>query len=305
MSRVPPSLPLPRNVAGMLWMLFASAGFTLLDATVRHIASTGIHPFEVVFFRNLLGLITFLPFLWRYGPAIFRAQLPGRHLARALVQTASALAMFLAVTLIPFAEFTALLLTAPLFSTLGALLFLGERAGVRRWTALVLGMAGGLVIVRPGLETVELGTICALVGAGFFATQRLLGKVVIPIDGTVTATVYMSLGVTVFGFVACLPFWVWPTAEQYVWLLFAGVLGTTALLASGQALKLADVSVTEPTSYTRLVWAALLGFFLFGEVPDLWVWAGAALIVGSSSYIAHRESRLRRLGTGAAAATRN
>ncbi len=166
---------IPNPVRGALWILLSCACFSSIAALIRH-ASTELHPFEIVFFRNLFGLMFMVPWFLTRGRASLRTGRPLVHGFRALSGVGAMLCWFTAVTLMPLAEATALAFVAPLFATAGAAAFLGEQVGVRRWAAIIVGFVGTLVILRPGAGVIVLPALLVLLGACFTATTMLLVK---------------------------------------------------------------------------------------------------------------------------------
>ena len=197
---------------------------------------------------------------------------------------------FYAMARIPIAEVTALGFTAPIFTTIGAALFLGERIRARRVGAVLLGFAGTLVILRPGIEIIDPGAAAMMLAAPLFAASLLISKKLTRSESNSAIVAHMAVFVTLVLLPPAL--WVWrpPTWEELALLLLTAVLATAGHFTMTQAFRSADITVTQPASFLQLLWATLLGFYVFGETPDLWTWVGAGVIVVSASYIAHRES---------------
>ncbi|NQU69014.1 MAG: DMT family transporter [Rhodospirillales bacterium] len=190
----------------------------------------------------------------------------------------------------PLADATSVSLTGPLFVTLGAIFFLGEKVRVRRWVALGAGVIGTLIIIRPGYAEISLGAILVLISAVMVAGSKLMAKSLSRTEGTMTIVAYLSLVMTFVTFIPAMFVWRTPTLIEIGWLVLIGALGSTGHLLVVRAYKYADVSAVEPVSFSRLVFAALAGYLVFGEIPDIWVWVGGGVIVAATSYIAHRET---------------
>jgi drug/metabolite transporter (DMT)-like permease len=287
---------LPPEARAALLMIAAGAFLAAMHALVRY-ASADLHPFEIAFFRNLFGFCFFVPWLIHRGLRVMHTRRIGTHLVRAAFNATSMLIWFMALSLIPLADATALSLTGPLFVTLGSIFFLGETVRARRWLALGIGAAGALVIVRPGFETMSLGVILTLVSAMVAACTKLFAKSLSRTDGAATISAYVALLMTPITLVPALFVWQAPGWDDIAVLVLMGGLGSIGHLCFVKAYALADLSFAETIVFTRLVWAALFGYLLFAEVPDEWTWAGAAIIVAATSYIAHRERRVAE-GTG-------
>ena len=282
-------------------MLAAAFAASCMSGAVRHV-SGGMHPFEIAFFRNLFGLIAFLPWLLRYGLTPFKTRQWGLHGLRAITNVIAMLLFFYALSITPLAEVASLGFVVPLFATVFAVIFLRERVRIRRWSALFIGFGGAFVILRPGFETVETGSVLVVVSAAIWAISLILIKVMARSDSSVTIAAIAALLLTPASLVPALFVWQWPSGDQLVWLIGIGVLGTATQICIGQSLRLADSSAVMPLDFTKLIWAALIGYLAFAEVPDVWTWVGGFIIFASSTYIAYRESRVAAPGPAAARA---
>lgn len=289
-AAVPPAA-LPATLRGGLWMVGFTMTFAVLMAMVRHV-SAEIHPIEISFFRNFFALVVMLPWFARTGLGGLRTRRFGLHGFRALSGVIAMGALFMAVSLMPLAEVTALTFTSPLFATAGAALVLGETVRLRRWTATAVGFAGTLIILRPGAETLTPAAMIALLAAVFIATSMLSIKSLSATEPPSVILLYMGILMTPMSLVPALFVWTWPSAEAWAWLAVIGGVATVGQLAVARAFAAADASAVMPFDFFRLVFTAALGFALFGEGLDVWTWVGAGLILASSVYIARREARL-------------
>lgn len=280
---------------GALMMLVATAAFACMHASIRA-ASTGLHPFEIAFFRNFFALFFLLPVLMRTGFGVLRTQRLGLYVLRGTLNTAAMLAFFFALSITPLVQVTALSFTAPLFATLGAALILGEVVRGRRWAAILIGFAGTLVILRPGLVALDTGSMLVIGSSAMWALAILCIKKLSATETSVAITVYMALVMAPLTGLAALPFWQWPSGEQYLMLGFIALLGTIAQTCMNQALHEGDASAVLPFDFAKLIWTSILGYVLFVEIPDLWTYVGGAMIFGAATYIGIRESRLKRQG---------
>ena len=274
-------------------MVTAAAFLAVMHGLVRYLSSD-LHPFEIAFFRNLFGFLFFVPWLVRHGLAMLATRRIGTHTVRALLNSASMLGWFMALSLIPLADATALSLTGPLYVMAGAVLFLGEAVGRWRWFALLFGAAGALVIIRPGFQAVELGVILAVGAPCFAATAKLMAKRLTLTESPVTITAYLALLMTPITLIPALFVWRMPGWEELGVLFLAGMFGSIGHLSFVRAYAIVDISLVEPVVFTRMLWAALIGYLAFAESPDVWIWAGAAMIVGATTIIAHGERRSRQ-----------
>jgi drug/metabolite transporter (DMT)-like permease len=286
----------------MLWMVLACFIFSILNALIRA-TSAHLHTFQVAFFRNLFGLVFMLPWLVRVG---FTGLQTGRfrlYFWRTVVGLASMLTWFAALALLPFAQAVALSFAAPLFATMLAGTMLGETVRARRWTATLVGFGGVLIIVRPGITGIGVGAALALVSAALSSISVIVVKQLSRTESINAVVTYMVLLMTPMSLLPALFYWQWPPLEVWPLLVGMGLAGTLGHLCYVRSLQMAEASAVMPYDYTRLLFAAVIGWIFFAEVPDLWTWVGAAVIVGAALYIAHRETVLKRAGVGAPTAT--
>jgi len=278
-----------RPLRGIGWMLLATFFAAAMHASVRKVADSGLHPFEVAFFRNLFGLLALAPWFVRSGMAPLRTRRLGLYSLRAAINLCAMLAFFYALAVAPLTQVTALAFTAPVFATLLAIPVLGEVIGLRRWAAIAVAFAGTVLIIRPGFEPLGAGSALALAAALGWAAVILIMRTLGRTESAVTITAYMSLLITPLALVPALFVWIWPTTEQLRWLIFIGVIGNIGQLCLSQALKEADTHVVMPMDFLRLIWIAAIAYVAFDEVPDLPTWAGGGVIFASGAYIAYRE----------------
>ena len=280
------------NRLGALWAIVAAAGFTLNGALVRDLALSGVHPFEISFGRAGFALIAVLPFLYYQGFAAFRTKHPVTHLARAVIGGFAMLCGFYALANMELADVTALGFTTPLFATVLAVFFLKESVRWRRWTAIAVGFAGVLLMVRPGASAFEPVALIALLCALLIAIALILVKKVPQSDSQVAMLFYFCVCALVISAPLALSVWTDPSPLQWAKMAAIGCIGIGAQYFLIRAFQVADASFVAPFDYSRLLFAAALGFLLFGELPDSWSVAGALIIAVSTFYIARREARL-------------
>jgi drug/metabolite transporter (DMT)-like permease len=293
----------PRPLPAILWMAATGLCFIAVTAVVKHSAQD-LPAAQAAFLRYLLGLVFLLPVARILWAARMNRRDAVLFAGRGLSHTLGVILWFYAMTQIPIAEVTAMNYLNPVYVTLGAALFLGERLAIRRIVAVVVALLGVVVILRPGLRAVELGHLAMLATAVLFAGSYLFAK---PLSDRHPATVVVAmLSVTVT--LGLLPFavavWVPPTAADLGWMFLVAAFATAGHYAMTRAFAAAPVSVTQPVTFLQMVWAVLLGWALFDEPPDAFVILGAGLIIGSVSFIAWREARLKRQVTPNPAATK-
>lgn len=281
------------TVRGIILAIASGAFFASMHGSVR-LLSQDLDAMEIAFFRAFFGFLFFTPLLIRTRLSVLRTRRLPLHLLRGIFNGASLLLWFTALSMVPLGDATALSLMGPLFVALGAMLVLGERVRGPRWTALAIGFAGALIIVRPGFQEVNLGMIFVLVSMLFVTCSKLIAKSLSRTDQPSTIVAYLSLTMMVPSGVALIFVWQTPTIEQLLFMVLIGFLGSCGHLLLTTAYKIADISAVEPVVFARLVWAAIVGWFMFAEFPGLWVWIGGALVVAGSTWLARHEARERR-----------
>lgn len=277
----------------MVMMLVATLCFATMHALVAMV-SQDLPPVEVAFFRNLFGFVVLVPALLRSRLAAFRTTRLHLHAVRGGINSISMMMFFTALAITPLAEATALSYTAPLFMTIGAVFVLGETLHVRRIAALVIGFVGAIIVLRPGFTEIGLGPVLVLASAVLWSISMIDIKILSRTDSPLTIATYMLVFVTPITFVASLFVWEWPTLPQLGLLFLLGAFGSAGHLLFAGAFKRADTTLLMPLDFTKMVWAALAGYLLFSQVPDLWTWIGGTVIFGSATYISYREHQLAR-----------
>ncbi|NQV57636.1 MAG: DMT family transporter [Rhodospirillales bacterium] len=271
-----------RNARGILLMIISVAFLAAVDTLVKIALADGMHPFAVAFYRNFFGMIAISPFIFRGGLSGFKTKRLPMHLARGLLHAASMLCWFTALTHIDLAEATALSFTTPIYASIAAIFFMGEPSRVIRWTAAGIGFAGMLILIRPGFAEVNIGVFLVIGSAALIALAKLMVKSLSKTDTPVTIVAFMSLTLTTFTFFPALPYWSWPSPKMLLVFALMGAVGATAHTVQTYSYRDGDITAVEPAGYMRLVWAAAMGFVFFGEVPGIWVWAGAFVIICGS-----------------------
>ena len=275
-------------------MVVAALGFSGLNVLVR-LATDELHPFQVAFLRFFFGACFAVPWLLYQGGG-WRTQRLRLHALRACMTTTSSLLWFSSLSLLPLAQAVSLNFTAPLFATIGAALFLGEIVRVRRWTAMAVGFVGVLIIVRPGVTEVSPAMALPLLAAATMTVSVLFVKVLTRTDSAPTILFYMN--VLPLPFLLIFALFVWQAPSPLAWGLGVamGAMGVIAHFFFTRAFAIADASYVLPFDYLRLPFIAVIAFFAFGEVSDVWTWVGAGVIAGSAIYIARREGQLAKAG---------
>jgi drug/metabolite transporter (DMT)-like permease len=276
-----------------LLMLASTVSFGLMAINIR-LASQSLETTEVAFFRNAFGLLALLPLVLRPGRPLPRTRHLPRYLVRTVIGLASMLCGFWSIGHLPLSQAISLSYSTPLFVTIAAVFWLGEKVHVRRWLAVAAGFIGVLVILRPGSQEFSPGLLVAVAAAVISAIVAIQIKQLARIDTPDTVVFYTYLFWVPMSLVPALFQWHWPQGMAWVWLACTGIFGTGGQLLWTRALKLGEVSALQPISFMQLPLVIVLGWWLFGERLDGWTALGAGIILASTGYIAHREAMLAR-----------
>ncbi len=288
-AAAPASLPLRAIV-----MMVASACCFGAMAVVVRLLSAHLHAFEIAFFRSFFSALFALLLLRGRGVQTLRTNRLGFYVLRCAIGTLSMLSAFWAIAHLPLAQAIALSYSSPLFVTIGAVLFLGEVVRLRRWSAVIAGFVGVLVIMRPGTDGFTAASLVALFSAAMTGTVTISIKYLSRSDPADTIVLLTTLLWVPLSLPAAVLVWQWPAADLWPWLILSGALGTGGQYCWTHALKIADASTLAPFSYLQLVIVTLLAWLVFGESLTVHTAMGAAIVIGASLYIARREARLAR-----------
>jgi drug/metabolite transporter (DMT)-like permease len=282
-----------RTLVGVGWMVLSGFFFVGVTGIVRHLGSD-LPAVEAAFIRYAFGTLLMVPaFVALFRRAPSRRQ-TGLYAARGFVHGFGVMLWFYAMQRIPIAEVTAIGYTAPIFVTIGAALFLGEPLALRRIAAVLAAFAGAVIILRPGLQEVSLGQLAQLGAAPLFAASYIMAKKFTEGEDPGVIVAMLSLFCTLTLLPGALWHWREPTPEEIGWLALTALIATAGHYSLTRAFEAAPITVTQPVQFLQLVWATLLGMAAFGEPLDAFVLVGGGIIVGSATYISHREAMLAR-----------
>jgi drug/metabolite transporter (DMT)-like permease len=280
-------------LAGIGFMLGAVFLFALNSAVGKWLVAK--YPIgEFMLIRSALTLLLLSPFIWHAGRAAFaNAPRPGLQVLRVVFASVEVAMFFWAVSYLPLADTTTFYLAGPIYVTALSVLLLRERVGWRRWTAVLIGFAGVVIALRPSSSSFTLPALIALSGSVIYALVMITTRALRQTNDTMLMTAYF-LGTFAFG-AAATPFgWVTPAAYDLLFLCGVALANIVAQFCVIRSLKLASASVVVPYQYTLLIWAVLFGWAMFGELPDAYTIAGAAIIVAAGLYIFWREQAAAR-----------
>jgi drug/metabolite transporter (DMT)-like permease len=294
-----------RPVLGILLKLASVvlfAGMAVSVKFLRHDIPIG----ETIFVRGVISLLVVGLIAWQMDELhLLKTKNWRSHALRSLSGTVSMFCLFAALTMIPLADVTAITFTAPMFLTVLAMLFLGERIHRFRWAALGIGFIGVLIMVGPHLSFAEgrsLGAFVALGAALFSAIAMMFLRAMSGGEHAITITFYFSLTFMFCSALTALQGWPMPTPAQWLLIVLAGVFGVLGQLLMTFSYRYAEASTIAPLDYSNMIMAVLLGYLFFDEIPLLSVWIGAPLVIGAGLIILWREYRLKKQLSSAAAA---
>ena len=286
-------MPQQSNLLGCLWMVAGGLLFVAVTVLVRYLGSD-MPAVEAAFIRYLVGVVILLPMIWRMRWRGLRRASLGLYFSRGLVHGAAVMLWFYAMARIPLAEVTAIGFSTPVFTALGAVLIFREQIKARRMFAIVAGFIGTLIILRPGFQVIESGSLAQLVAALGFAGSFLLAKQLTRSEDSGDILVWLTIFCTLALMPGAIAVWRTPTPGEVGWLALVAVFATAGHYALTRAIAYAPLTVTQPLSFLQLVWAILFGYWLFEEIPDVWVVGGGVIIIAAVSYLAHREALAAR-----------
>lgn len=273
--------------------------FTSMAAVVKYLSPT-IESGQMIFYRSFVGLVPLIVWMLMRGefPSALRSHRPLGHLWRAIVGTGAMAFYFLALARLPLPDVTAITYASPLITLMLAALLLRERVGMYRWSAVGVGLGGVLVILWPhlgegvGTEGAALGAIFALLTAVGMALVMIQLRNLTRTEPTSTIVLYFSLFASLLALLT-LPFgWTVPTAFEFALLIGLGLSGGVGQILLTQCYRYAPASVVAPFEYTTMLWALVLGYVVFGDVPQLIMLVGATIVIASGLYVIYRERRL-------------
>lgn len=296
MARSPAEWPAAARAAA--WMVLACFAFAALWGFIRLGSQSGLHPFALVFFRNLFGLLFIVHMIVGMGPSLWQTRRIGTHIRRATSGVIATFATFYAVANAPLADAMAITYGAPLFATIGAVLFLGERIRARRVIALVAGFAGVLVVLRPGHVPLTPGIAAALVAAVATAFSVIAVKQLSGTEDPRAVVVYSFVLMLPPSLLIAMPYLTMPSLTQCLYLLAIGGLATLGQVGTVRAMRLADASAVMPYDFVRFALVVAISVFAFGEPFDVFTALGGGIILLATIYMAHRESRAARRQPG-------
>ena len=288
------SIPRPGGVSTTvrvaLWMTLTAVSFAGMVTGVRHL-SDDLDVLVITFWRNLFAALTMLPFVLGDGLKGLKTDRVALHVGRAVVLVTSQVALFIAMIHLPLGEATALSFTSPFMTALLAWWLLGGRMSRAGWFGLAAGMAGVLVVLRPGLAAVDPVAAVVLLSAALFGFVVVFGKMLAATEPAARLTALLALIAVPLSLVPALFTWTWPSWTDLMWLVAIGIMANGNLYGMARAYRIADATASLPFDFIRLPFVAAFAYVVFGEQTDILTWLGAAIIFAGAVYVARKDSK--------------
>ena len=275
-------------------LIIASTLFgTLMVSFIKNLTNDLNTP-TLGFYRFFIGLIIISPFIIHNQFKILKTPNLKLHILRSLINLPSMLMGFAALSFLTLEKASALHFVVPLFVTILAIIILKEKIYYYRTIALIFGFIGMIIVIRPGIIGIDIGSILSL-GASFtWAFAIIIVKRVSKVDSSITILAYQYIFMTFLSFLVLIFYWQVPNFEQLFFLFFAAFFGTIMHLCVNQAYKMVDVTLTTPFTFLGLLWASIIGYIYFNEFPDFFTWLGGSIIFASVFLVTWREAKLNR-----------
>ena len=284
-----------RTLVGIGLMLSAMAVLPFLDAIAKYLGQQGVPVMQIVWARLFFGAILTLPFALKLsGVRGLVPNMPLMHCVRACFLIAATTFFFWGLKFLPVADTLAIFFVQPLIVTMLSPLVLGETVGVRRWSAVIIGFIGTLIIIRPGFQELNPGVFLALGSGTSLAIYLLLTRRIAGSAPAMVTTFYTSLMGAIITSVIVLFVWQTPTPEQWMFFVLLSAIANGGHFLIIRAYDHAEASLLAPLAYTEMIMATIVGWYVFGDFPDMWTFIGVGILIACAIYISWRE-RVRRV----------
>ena len=283
---------LPQPLIAIALMIISGLFFVIMHSAVKYL-SKEVHIFEIAFFRCALVIFVLAPVIFKKGKSVLITKQPKFQFLRITTNSVAMLCFFYGITTTPLAQLTTLGFTVPIFATILAVIFMGEKIRIRRTTALIIGFIGTVIVMRPDIS-IEFGALLIIFSSFLWSVCLIFIKKLTQTDSPITISFYFGIGMIPATFAIALPVFEMIDLRQFIILVFIAITGTLAQTLMNSALKKGELALLLPFDFLRLIWSVLIGYALFAEEPQVTLWIGGFLIIGSTSYIAWRESVLKK-----------
>jgi len=284
---------LPDNLKGIAFLMLASVIFSLMALLIK-LLGQHLHITQILLVRQVGMVLMVSPNILRKFPGSLRSNRPGLQFFRILCALVAMLFGFTAVIHLPLADATAIFFAKSFFVTIFAVFFLAETVGVYRWSAVVVGFVGVLVMLQPGTENFSIYGLASLIGAAGAAAVMILLRIISRIDSPETTMTYGALGVGLVMIAPGLYFWQTPTSNEWLLLAAVAVVSYYGQKSNIFAYKHGEASLLASLDYVRLLWATLFGYLVFNQFPGGATWAGAGLVIAAAIFMVYRETRRKQ-----------
>ena len=274
----------------VIFLSLTGTGTAAIMVSGIKLLSQDLNPFIIAFYRCLFGVIIMLPFMIYNYPEAWKTHSIKLQFVRSAINVYSMISWFTAIGTLQLEKAAAIGFTTPLFTTILAIIFLGEVIRIQRITALIVGFIGILVVIRPGYIPFESGALWLLSAAITFSIVIIIVKKLTEKDSSLTTAFYQMAFMVPPTFFIALFFWESINISQFLLFIFVAIAGFITQFSFAQCLKMAETTFIMPIQFTKLIWLSLIGYFFFMEVPDIWTWIGASIIFSSILFIAYREA---------------
>ncbi len=280
-----------KNLRGILWMIACCFAGTVMVGIVRYLSESNMHFYEIIFYRCLFGTILFSSWFAKSGFSALKTTQMSKHILRAVIGFIGMALLFYCITVMELALITSITFALPLITAVLAVFIYGEKLGIKRSLALIVGFIGVLIVVRPGTTEFDIHSILVLIATFFWAWVYIIIKNLSKTETPKLIAFYTTAWWTLMS----LPLAIWfgegglPTGEQFMWLIALGIASNAVQLSMSHAISATDFYVIMPFEFTRLIFVILMGAIFFNEIPDSETIIGGAIIMASATYSAYRD----------------
>jgi drug/metabolite transporter (DMT)-like permease len=289
---------LPDNLKGIVFLMLASMVFSVMALLIK-LLGQHLHITQILLVRQIGMTVMVAPAILRNFPGSLHSERPGLQLIRVFCALVAMIFGFTAVIYLPLADATAIFFAKSFFVTILAVIFLGETVGVYRWSAVLIGFVGVMIMLQPGTENFSVYGLFSLVGAAGAAAVMILLRLLSRSDSTNTILTYGALGVGVVMILPGIYFWQDPTTLEWLLLVAVGVVSYFGQKCNIFAYKHGEASLLASLDYVRLLWATLFGYLIFDQFPDGSIWLGSTIVVAAAIFMIYRETQRKREWTAA------
>ncbi len=284
---------LPDNLKGIVFLMLASVAFSLMALLIKLLGQR-LHVTQILLLRQAGMFVMVMPVILRNFPGALRSTRPGLQITRMAFALIAMLGGFTAIIHMPLADATAIFFAKSFFVTIFAMLILGENVGAYRWSAVVVGFVGVLIMLQPGTANFSVYGLASLAGAAGAGAVMVILRILSQSDSADTILTWSALGIGLAMAAPGIYFWQWPTGEE--WVLLGGLAVASYLGQRGNiyAYKHGEASLLASLDYVRLLWATILGFLVFGHIPGIPTWIGASIVVAAAVFTIFRAARRKQ-----------